>query len=552
MLEAIFELIVPIIVAQIINIGIKNGDKNYIIVRFGLLILMAVLGLACSFTAQYFAARVAVGTSTRLRHNLLSHIQSLGFPENDKIGTSTLITRMTSDVNQVQNGINMFLRLFLRSPFIVFGTLVMAFTISSRIALVFVCVIPVLFIMVFGIMYITNPMYKRQQTAVDDVTRSTRENLTGVRVVRAFSREEKEYENFKALNGSLEKIQILAGKVSALMNPLTYIVINAGIILILWFGAKNVNYGDLLPGDIIALVNYISQILVELLKLANLIVLLGRSYVSMGRIGDIFDMKSSMKFGNITEGKTGTDEILRFENVGLKYNENSEMALSGISFSIKKGQTIGIIGGTGSGKTSIVSLISRFYDATEGEILFMGLPIKEWDKKALRKKIAVVMQKTQLFSGTIRSNLLYGNQNADDEQIYKALEIAQALDFVKADGKTLDSVVEQGGRNFSGGQKQRLSIARAVIANPELLILDDSSSALDYATDANLRRALKTIGSDTTVIIVSQRTSSIAHADRILVLDDGKLVGNGNHESLLENCSVYREIHESISKKEGE
>ncbi len=552
MLEAIFELIVPIIVAQIINIGIKNGDKNYIIVRFGLLILMAVLGLACSFTAQYFAARVAVGTSTRLRHNLLSHIQSLGFPENDKIGTSTLITRMTSDVNQVQNGINMFLRLFLRSPFIVFGTLVMAFTISSRIALVFVCVIPVLFIMVFGIMHITNPMYKRQQTAVDDVTRSTRENLTGVRVVRAFSREEKEYEIFKALNGSLEKIQILAGKVSALMNPLTYIVINAGIILILWFGAKNVNYGDLLPGDIIALVNYISQILVELLKLANLIVLLGRSYVSMGRIGDIFDMKSSMKFGNITEGKTGTDEILRFENVGLKYNENSERALSGISFSIKKGQTIGIIGGTGSGKTSIVSLISRFYDATEGEILFMGLPIKEWDKKALREKIAVVMQKTQLFSGTIRSNLLYGNQNADDEQIYKALEIAQALDFVKADGKTLDSVVEQGGRNFSGGQKQRLSIARAVIANPELLILDDSSSALDYATDANLRRALKTIGSDTTVIIVSQRTSSIAHADRILVLDDGKLVGNGNHESLLENCSVYREIHESISKKEGE
>ena len=551
MLEAMFDLIVPMVVAKIINIGIAGGDRKYIISHFLILIAMAVFGLLCSAVAQFFAAKAAVGTASSLRYRLLGHIQSLGFKELDKTGISTLITRMTADVNQVQNGLNMFLRLFLRSPFIVFGAMIMAFSINFKIALIFAAAIVILFIIVFGIMFITKPMYKSQQAKLDAVTSSTRENLTGVRVIRAFSKEADEYEHFKKINSALEKIQLRVGKISALMNPLTYVVINGGIILILWLGAQSVNSGLLLSGDIIALVNYISQILVELVKLANLIVLLGRAIVSMGRIGQIFDIPPSMSFGSVSEGEA-TDEIVRFDNVSLKYSEGAENALYNISFTAKKGQTIGIVGSTGSGKTSLVNLISRFYDASDGEIYFMGIPIKKWDKKALRSKIASVMQRVQLFSGTIRSNLQYGKPDATDDEMLEALETAQAADFVKEKDGMLDAIVEQGGRNFSGGQRQRLSIARAVIAKPEILILDDSSSALDYATDAALRRALKKLSDKTTVFIVSQRTSSIAHADKILVLDDGHLVGEGTHGELLKDCAVYREIHESTSKKESE
>ena len=549
MLEASFDLIVPVVVAQIINVGIANNDAKYIAERFLILILMAVFGLLCSAVAQYFAAKAAVGTAASLRYRLLEHIQMLSYKELDNIGLSSLITRMTSDINQVQNGINMFLRLFLRSPFIVFGAMIMAFTINFKTALIFAAAIPILFVIVFGIMFITKPMYKKSQSQLDKVTSSTRENLTGVRVVRAFSKEKDEYKHFSEINGMLEKIQLGAGRISAMLNPLTYVVINGGIILILWLGAKSVNGGLILSGDIIALVNYISQILTELVKLANLIVLLSRAVVSMGRVGGILDIESSIMFGNVKSGND-TNEKVRFENVSLKYSEGADEALSNISFTAEKGQTIGIIGSTGSGKTSLVNLIPRFYDATGGTVYIDGVPIKSWDKSALKDKTAVVAQKVQLFSGTVRSNLLFGKSDATDDQMYAALERAQALEFVKSKDGVLDAKVEQGGRNFSGGQRQRLSIARAVIKNPEILILDDSSSALDYATDAALRREIKKLSGDMTVFIVSQRTSSIAHADKILVLDDGCLSGVGTHDELLKNCAVYREIHESTSKKE--
>lgn len=550
MLEAIFDLTVPMVVAQIINQGIASGDKNYIIIRFVILIAMALAGLLCSFTAQYFAAKAAVGTASALRYDLLKNIQSLGFSELDNVGSSTLITRMTSDINQVQNGLNMFLRLFLRSPFIVFGAMIMAFTINFKISAIFAIVIPILFIIVFGIMLITKPMYKNQQSELDKVTRITRENLNGVRVIRAFSREKAEYASFEKFNSALEKIQLKAGKISALMNPLTYVVINGGIILILWLGAKYVNSGAIFSGDVIALVNYISQILVELVKLANLVIVLGRSIVSMGRVGQALDLKPTMKFGTLKKAAQKSDKLLEFKNVGLKYSGGADHALSNISFFAESGQTIGIIGSTGSGKSSLAGLISRFYDATDGEILYSGEHIKNYSKEFIRKNIITVMQKTQLFAGTIKSNLLYGNPDATEEAMTKALETAQALDFVIEKGGT-DARVEQYGRNFSGGQRQRLSIARAVIAKPEILILDDSSSALDYATDAKLRLALKKL-KDTCTFIISQRTASIAHADKILVLDDGHLVAQGTHEQLLSECEIYREIHESTSKKEGE
>lgn len=550
MLEAAFDLIVPLVVAKIINVGIAEKNKNYILSHFAILILMAVLGLLCSYVAQYFAAKTAIGTATGLRHDLLKHISGLDFSKSDQIGASTLVTRMTSDVNQVQNGLNMFLRLFLRSPFIVFGAMIMAFSINKQISLVFVVSIPVLFAVVFGIMYITNPMYKKTQSRLDSVTVSTRENLTGVRVVRAFGRETEELQNFKNLNSRLEKIQIKVGNISAVMNPITYVIVNMGIIAILWFGSQKVNGGILFPGDIIALVNYLSQILVELIKLANLVVQLSKSVVSMQRIEAVFKTKNEMLFGDVSSEKNN-DDIIKFEHVGFCYNGSSEKALDDINFVIKRGQTVGIIGGTGSGKTTLINLIARFYDATSGKIFLGGEPIALWDKYAIRKKIAVVMQKNQLFSGTVKDNLRYGNPKATEEEIWEALRLARASEFIEKKPKQLDYFIEQGGRNLSGGQKQRLCVARALISRSDILILDDSMSALDYATDAALRRSLNSLN-DTTVIIVSQRTSSIQHADEILVLDDGKLVGCGRHDDLLKSCDVYKEINDSTSKKEGE
>ena len=544
MLEACFDLIVPIIVASIVNKGIAEGDRRYIITRFAMLLGMAVLGLACSFVAQYFAAKASVGTATGLRRQLLEKIQSLSFTELDKIGTSTLITRMTSDVNQVQSGANMFLRLFLRSPFIVFGAMIMAFTINTEIALIFVAAIIVMFVIVFGIMFITAPMYKNVQKELDGVTGATREDLNGVRVIRAFGREEVQNEKFTKINSALTKAQLRVGKIAALMNPLTYVVVNAVIILILWFGAEKVNGGTLLSGDVIALINYIGQILVELVKLANLVVLLGKSISGMGRIGQVLDTESSMSFDGTSIG-LDCDEIIRFDNVSLKYAGAGADSLTGISFSANRGDTIGIIGGTGSGKSSLVRLIPRFYDATEGCVYLKGEPIKSLSKDAVLSSVAIVDQKPRLFSGTIRSNMLWGNKNATDDDIWRALETAQAAEFVRQKPDGLDEKVLQGGSNLSGGQKQRLTIARALLAGADILILDDSTSALDYATDAALRKAIKALPENLTVIIVSQRAGSIAYADKILVLDDGKLVGIGKHEELLESCSVYKEIYES-------
>lgn len=551
MLEASFDLLVPLVVADIIDVGIADNNMPYILSRFAMMLLLAVLGLLSSFTAQYFAAKAAVGTSTELRHNLLRHIENLDFASLDSLGSATLITRLTSDVNQVQNGLNMFLRLFLRSPFIVFGALLMAFFIDKSAALIFTAVIAVLFIIVFGIMHITNPLYKKQQKSLDRVTVSASENLNGVRVIRAFSGEKREEQSFKEKNGALKSIQTKAGKISALMNPLTYVAVNGGIILILWTGAAKVDNAMLLSGDVIALINYLSQVLVELVKLANLVVLLSKAIVSMGRIGNILDMESAMSYGALTSSDTDSYAVV-FDGVSFSYPGSSENALNNISFSAKRGETIGIIGGTGSGKSTLISLIARFFDVGSGSIKLFGHDIKEWDRQALRQKISVVMQKTRLFSGTVKSNLMYGKKDASDSEMWQALDIAQASEFVRSKPGMLDSSIEQGGRNLSGGQKQRLSIARAVIARPEILILDDSSSALDYATDAALKKSLRTLPEDTTVFIVSQRASSVKHADKILVLDDGALVGMGTHEELLGSSYVYKEIYESTSKREGE
>lgn len=548
MLEAMFDLIVPLVIAKIINIGIANGDRAYIIRSFLILIAMAVLGLLSSFTAQYFAAKAAIGTSAGLRHKLVEHIQSLNFAKLDEIGASTLITRMTADVNQVQNGINMFLRLFLRSPFIVFGAMIMAFSINFKISLIFAAAILVLFVIVFGIMFITKPKYKIQQNRLDTVTETARGNLEGVRVIRAFGKEGDETDEFKTENSLLARMQITAGNIGALMNPLSYVTVNTAIILILWFGAKYVNSGILLSGNVIALINYLSQILVELVKLANLIVLLSKAVVSCGRIGAVLDTESTMDYGDVTT--PDGEYAVRFENVSLKYHDGGENSLTNISFDVKKGETIGIIGGTGSGKTSLVNLIARFYDATDGKITFLGHDIKMWDKGALRSKIAVIMQKTQLFAGTVRSNLLYGNKNASDAELWSALKSAQAEEFVRQKDGGLDAVIEQGGRNLSGGQKQRLSVARALVKNPDILILDDSSSALDYATDLAMRTAIANLPKKPTLFIVSQRTVAIEHADKILVLEDGHLAGCGTHKELLENCGVYKEIYKSAEGKE--
>lgn len=552
MLEAMFDLLVPVVVAHIINVGIANRDRGDILGCCGILVLMAIVGLCCSFTAQYFAARAAIGSATGLRHMLFAHIQKLGFSEMDTIGSSTLITRMTSDINQVQNGLNLFLRLFLRSPFIVFGAMVMAFTINGKIALIFVVTIPVLSVIIFGLMAVTSPLYKKVQGKLDVITGNARENLSGVRVIRAFGREKQETENFSRANGELVKGQLFVGRISALMNPLTYSVVNIGIIAILWAGSRSVETGVLMSGDIVALVNYMSQILVELVKLANLIVTMSRAMASLGRAEQILDTKTVMEFPEKTTiREENTEEAVRFDHVSLSYAQAGEESLSDISFSVKKGETIGIIGGTGSGKSSLVHLIPRFYDATSGEIFLLGRSVKEWDRETLRQKVGIVMQKVQVFSGTIRSNLLMGNEGAGEEEMWQALRAAQAEEFVRKKSEGLDEPVEQGGRNLSGGQKQRLTIARALVRKPEILILDDSSSALDYATDAALRKALKNLPSNVTVFLVSQRTSSIRHADHILVLDDGKAAGWGTHEELLESCQIYREIYESQYGKGG-
>lgn len=550
MLEATFDLLVPMVVADIIKIGIAGGDTTYIWTRCGLLVLMALIGLLCSFTAQYFAARAAIGTSTGLRHELMAHIQSLSFSELDTLGVSTLITRMTSDVNQVQNGLNMFLRLFLRSPFIVAGAMIAAFTIDTQIALIFLAAIPVLAVIVFGIMRITSPMYKTVQSRLDAVTGATRENLSGVRVVRAFGREDAEEENFVQQNGSLNAMQLKVGRIAALMNPLTYVVVNLGIIGILYFGANKIGSSALLSGDVVALVNYMSQILVELVKLANLVVLLTRAIASMGRVSQVLDTPSTMAFPEKpVSADAASDVAVAFDHVSLRYQGAGAESLSDVTFTAKKGQTIGVIGGTGSGKTTLVSLIPRFYDATKGQVTLLGQPITAYSKEELNRHVAVVMQKAQLFKGTIRSNLLWGNENATDEELWHALSIAQSEDFVRQKPGKLDDPVEQGGRNLSGGQRQRLTIARALVGHPDILILDDSASALDYATDAALRKALRTLPAETTLFIVSQRTSSLRHADQIIVLDDGHVVGIGTHDALMQTCEVYREIHESQFRK---
>ena len=550
MLEALFDLFVPLVVADLIDTGIRNQDTGYILSRCGILVALALVGLGCSVVAQYFAARASVSCASSLRRALFAHIQSLGFSEVDTIGGSTLITRMTSDINQVQNGINMFLRLFLRSPFIVFGAAIMAFSLNRTVATVFLLAIPVLFVIVFGLMAITAPLYRRVQTGLDRVLGATRENLSGVRVVRAFAREQEETARFEAFHHALTRMQLFVGRISALMNPLTYVVVNLAIIAILTLGARQVEGGMLLSGDVVALVNYMSQILVELVKLANTVILISRALASLSRVTTVLHTPVSMAYPAETGPETA-DAAVAFDQVGLTYAGAGDESLSGITFAARPGETVGVIGGTGSGKSSLVHLIPRFYDATAGHVTLLGRPIDQWSREDLHRAVAIVLQKAQLFSGTIRSNLLWGNADADDATLWAALEAAQAAEFVRQKPLGLDEPVEQGGRNFSGGQRQRLTIARALVGQPQVLILDDSASALDFATDAALRKSLRALPWKPTVFIVSQRTSSLRHADQILVLDDGRLVGHGTHQGLLETCPVYREIYESQFEKGG-
>lgn len=546
LLEASFELIVPIVIADIVDIGIVNGDKSYIVTRAVILVVLGIVGLSASILAQYFAAKAAAGFATELRHSLFSHIQSLSFREIDKLGTSKLITRMTSDVNTVQSCVNMFLRLFLRSPFIVFGAMIMAFTIDVKCALIFVGLIVLLLIIVFAITLTTIPMYSKVQTGLDRILKITRENLSGTRVIRAFNKEQEEIEDFKEKNSGLYRLQTVAGRISALMNPLTFIVVNTAMVILIYTGAVRVDAGILKQGQVIALVNYMSQVLVELIKLANLIIQITKAFASADRIQNIFETESSMEYGNTVLPEIASEYAVEFENAELRYSEGGEPVLSDISFKVKKGETVGIIGGTGSGKTSLVNMISRFYDATAGEVKVNGINVKEYTKDAIRSKVGIVMQKAVLFSGTVRDNIKWGNIDADDNEVMEALRIAQADSFMEEKEGGLDYMSAQGGRNFSGGQRQRLSIARAVIKKPEILIFDDSSSALDYLTDSKLRKAIKELkgpqGAITT-FIVSQRTSSIREADKIIVLEDGQIAGIGTHEQLLESCDIYNEIH---------
>lgn len=584
MLEASFELFVPLVMAAIIDVGIANQDKPYIVKMCFVLIALGIIGLVCSITAQYFAAKAATGVGTGIRHGLFEHIQKFTFTEMDQLGTSTLITRMTSDINQIQSGVNLVLRLFLRSPFIVFGAMIMAFTVDVKAALVFVVTIPLLSLIVFGIMLVTMPMYKKVQADLDQVLLATRENLTGARVIRAFNKEEDETKRFKNANQILTDAQKYVGRISGMMNPLTYIIVNGAIIALIYVGAVRVDIGDLTQGQVVALINYMSQILVELIKLANTIVLSTKAVACGNRIQSVFEMKpsimddfvsddeefGSMKKSDSAESSKLTDEEnvlgsekelinksadsiskgaeVVFENVDLTYKGAGDKSLENISFTAPAGSTIGIIGGTGSGKSSLVNLIPRFYDVTAGKVLIDGKNVKDYKVSEVRSIVGIVMQKAVLFKGSIRENMKWGNDKATDDEINFALENAQAAEIVAGKEGGLDYMIEQSGRNLSGGQKQRFTIARALVRRPKVLILDDSASALDFATDAKLRKSLKQLGYEPTTFIVSQRTSSIKHADMILVLDDGKVVGKGTHDELLENCEVYHEIYMSQFK----
>lgn len=554
LLEASFELLVPLVMARIIDRGIGNGDRHYVTAMCLLMVSLGIIGLVCSATAQYFAAKAAVGFSTKLRHVLFSHIQGLSFTEMDTMGTSTLITRMTSDINQVQNGVNMVLRLFLRSPCIVFGAMIMAFTIDVKAALIFVVTIPLLSVVVFGIMLITIPLYKKTQAALDRVLGITRENLTGVRVIRAFNKEEEEKERFQKSNDTLTAMQKHVGKISGLMNPMTYVLINGALVVLLWTGAIRVDTGYITQGQLIALVNYMSQILVELIKLANLIITITKALACANRVESVLEIQSSMQDGG-RKSPAETKEscaAVEFCHVGLTYKNAGDEPLTDINFKAGKGQTIGIIGGTGSGKSSLVHLIPRFYDVTAGEVRVNGVDVRNYPIHELRQKVGMVLQKASLFKGTIRENLLWGNRGASDEELWRALEISQAKEFVEKKEDGLDTEVVQGGKNLSGGQKQRLTIARALVKNPEILILDDSASALDFATDARLRRAIGNLKDKMTVFIVSQRASSVMYSDLILVMEDGHLAGAGSHGELLKTCTVYREIYESQFERREE
>jgi ATP-binding cassette subfamily B multidrug efflux pump len=552
LLEALFELFVPLVMASIIDKGIAHNDTGHIVKLGVVLVVLGIVGLISSLTAQYFSAKAAVGFATKLKHSLFEHIQGLSFSEIDKLGTSTLITRMTSDINQLQNGVNMVLRLFLRSPFIVFGAMVMAFTVDLKAALIFVVIIPLLSVVVFTIMGITIPMFKKVQQGLDNVLLKTRENLTGARVIRAFCKEDEEIKSFNISNEALTNISKKTSKISALMNPITYIIINCGIAALLYTGAIRVDSGALTQGQVVALINYMSQILVELIKLANLIILVTKAIASGNRVWAIFEQKNSLsevEYTTVDENYDKyKDSVVVFDNVCLKYGTSKEEALSNISFEVKRGETVGIIGGTGSGKSSLVNMIPRFYDATDGGIYVDGINVKNYRKEELRRKIGIVLQKAVLFKGTIKENIMWGNKEATIEDINDAIKIAQAVDVVEKKEKKLDEMVEQGGSNLSGGQKQRLTIARAMVRKPEILILDDSASALDFATDAALRKAIKNVDFNPTVFIVSQRAASIMHADKIIVLDDGEAVGMGTHEELLATCDVYKEIYNSQFK----
>lgn len=555
LLEATFELIVPVIMARIIDIGIKNQDTLYIWKMGAVLVIFGILGLTCSLLAQYFAAKAAVGFGTALRHDLFWHIENLSHAEVDKAGSSTLVVRMTSDVNQVQSGVNLVLRLFLRSPFIVVGALVMAFTINWKAAMVFVVTVPLLAFVIYGIMVITIPLYKKVQRELDEVLLTTRENLTGVRVIRAFRTQKLERETFEHKSDVLMAIQMHVGKISASLNPLTYIIVNAGIIAVIWFGGIQVNVGDMTQGEVIALVNYMTQTLLALVALANLIITFTKALASAGRINEVFAMKPGIVDGNEKESAVQQTEepktAVSMEDVTFYYQKSKEPALEHISFTAKKGETIGIIGGTGSGKSTLVSLIPRFYDVTEGRVFVNGKDVREYKVENLRSKVGMVPQKAVLFHGTIRDNMKMGREDASDEEIFEALKTAQALEIVENKPGKLDTVLSEGGKNLSGGQRQRLTIARALVRNPEVLILDDSASALDFATDANLRKAIAEDTNNMTVFIVSQRAASIMHADKIIVLDDGQMVGYGTHQELLKQCEVYQEIcYSQFSKEE--
>ena len=560
MLEASFELFVPLVMAAIIDVGIANQDKPYIVKMCFVLIALGIIGLVCSITAQYFAAKAATGVGTGIRHGLFEHIQKFTFTEMDQLGTSTLITRMTSDINQIQSGVNLVLRLFLRSPFIVFGAMIMAFTVDVKAALVFVVTIPLLSLIVFGIMLVTMPMYKKVQADLDQVLLATRENLTGARVIRAFNKEEDETKRFENANQILTDAQKYVGRISGMMNPLTYIIVNGAIIALIYVGAVRVDIGDLTQGQVVALINYMSQILVELVKLANLIISVTKAAACLNRVESVLAVKPDMNEGDV-RWKSNSSEadrdlknkipVVEFSHVSLTYKGTSDTSLSDINFCAEKGQTIGIIGGTGSGKSSLVNLIPRFYDATDGTVKINGRDIKEYQTENLREHIGVVLQKAVLFKGSIADNLRWGKEDATEQEMYEALDISQAREFVDTKQGGLEFQIEQGGRNLSGGQKQRMTIARALVRKPEILILDDSASALDFATDAALRKSIKEMKNQPTVFIVSQRAASIQYADQIIVLDDGAMAGIGTHEELLKDCPIYQEIYYSQFPKEA-